>query len=161
MSVAAIDVDLGKHWKGDGIIFSAELLDLFGVAGLLVSELVAWKSENREAARGEPLMQRLQTPVLRREPASARGVDDQQNLTLEPLQRNVLAAERLCREIVNSCHRVLSRLGGNLPDGIDRHRWRSAGFDRLAGEQAEILAVATGDDLNADGNTSHHSGGGG
>src|SRR6266536_4269078 len=39
MSVAAIDVDLGKHRKGDGIVAGAELLDLRGVTGLLAAEL--------------------------------------------------------------------------------------------------------------------------
>src|ERR1700720_2408645 len=85
MGVAAIDVDLGKHRKGDGIVAGAELFDLRGVTGLLATELVARKSENRKAARTKFLMQRLETPVLRRESASARGVDDQQHLTLEPL----------------------------------------------------------------------------
>jgi hypothetical protein len=69
MRVAAIDVDLGEHWKGDAKIAGAELLDLFGVAGFLVSELIARKSENRKAARGELLIQRFETFVLRREPA--------------------------------------------------------------------------------------------
>src|SRR5260370_538000 len=40
--------------------------------------------------------------------ASACGVDDQQNLTLEPFQWNVLAGKRLCREIMNASHRILS-----------------------------------------------------
>src|SRR5260370_230026 len=104
MCLAAIDVDLGKQRKGDGIVGRANLLDLFGVAGLLTAELVAGKSENREAARVKRLVQRLETAVLRRGPASARGVDDQQNLTLEPLQRNVLAGKRLGLEIVNTSH---------------------------------------------------------
>src|SRR5206468_7457118 len=56
MRACAIDLDLGKHREGDAVIFSAELFDLFGIAGFLVSELVARKSEDREAARGERLM---------------------------------------------------------------------------------------------------------
>src|SRR4051794_1971300 len=107
MSAVAIDVDLGEHREGDGIISCAELLDLCGVAGFLVSKLVAWKSENRKTPRGKLLMQRFETCVLRRESTGARGVDDQQDLTLEPLQRDVLAAERLCREIVDASHGVL------------------------------------------------------
>ena len=108
MRIAAVDVDLGEHRKGDGIVAGAELLDLRGVAGFLAAELVAGKSEHRKAARAEGLLQRLEALVLRGESAGARGVDDQQHLTLEPLQRNVLAGQRLCREIVNAGHRVLS-----------------------------------------------------
>src|SRR6266566_2437191 len=120
MRVAAIDVDLGKHRKGNGIIYCAELLDLPGVTGFLATELVAGKSENGEAARVKRLMQRLETSVLRREPASACGVDDQQNLTLEPLQRNVFAGKRLCLEIVNTSHGVLLKLVGNSFNARDR-----------------------------------------
>src|SRR6202042_220092 len=91
MSVAAVDIDLGEHRKGNAIIDGAELLDLAGVTGFLASELVAWESQNRKAAWREFLVQCLETPVLRGEPASAGGVDDQQNLTLKSLQRDVLA----------------------------------------------------------------------
>jgi hypothetical protein len=34
--------------------------------------------------------------------------------------------------------------------GVDRRRRRSTGFDRLAREQTEILAEATGNHLNTD-----------
>src|SRR5450631_1210940 len=104
--VATIDVDLGKHRKGDGIIAGAELLDLRGVTGFLAPELVTRKPENGKAARVERLMQRLEALVLRGKSARARGVDDQQHLTLEPLQWHVLAGKRLCREIMNAGHRV-------------------------------------------------------
>src|SRR5260370_36802396 len=108
MRVIAVDIDLGKHRKSDGVVAGAELFDLRGVAGLLAAELVARKSENRKAPQAKRLMQRLEALVLRRESASARGVDDQQDLTLEPLQRYVLAGKRLCRAIVIASHRVLS-----------------------------------------------------
>src|SRR6185295_8029814 len=107
--VAAVDVDLGEHRKGDGILARTKLLDLFRVARFLTAELVAGKSEHREAAGTERLMQRLEALILRGEAAGARGVDDQENLTLEPLQRNVFAGKRFCREIMNACHRVLSK----------------------------------------------------
>src|ERR1700737_3139984 len=109
MRARAIDVDLGEHRKRDRIVAGAELLDLPGVTGFLASELVARKSEDRKAARAELPMQRFEPPVLRGEPASARGIDDQHNLTLEPLQRNVFAGKRLCREIVDASHRDSSK----------------------------------------------------
>src|SRR5258706_11769012 len=64
--LAAIDVDLGKHRKGDGIVGRAKLLDLFGVDRLLTAELVEGKSENREAERVKRLVQRLETAVFLR-----------------------------------------------------------------------------------------------
>jgi hypothetical protein len=54
MRLAAIDVNLGEHRKGDGVIAFAELLNLFGVARFLPAELVAGKAQHGEAARREP-----------------------------------------------------------------------------------------------------------
>src|ERR1700738_3442440 len=107
MRAEAVDVNLGEHRKGDGIGIGAELFDLGRVAWFLASELVAGKSEYRKSARGECLMQRFEPAVLRREPTGARGVDDQENLALEPLQRNVLAGKRGGREIVDASHLFL------------------------------------------------------
>src|ERR1019366_1098222 len=106
MRVAAIDVDLVKQRKADGIVGGAELLNLRGVARFLAPELVARKSEHRKAPRSESFLQRLEALVLRGKSTGARGVDDQQNLTFEPLQRNILAGERFCREIVNAGHGI-------------------------------------------------------
>src|SRR4051812_4946442 len=106
MRARAIDIDLGEHGKADGIVAGAKLLDLPGVAWLLTSKLVAGKPKHRKAARGKLRMQRLQAPILRRKSASARSVDDQENLALESLQRNVLAGKRSCRELVNAGHRL-------------------------------------------------------
>src|SRR4051812_26169108 len=66
---AAIDVDLGEHRKGDGVIAAAELLDLPAIAGFLAAELVAGESQHRKAARSERLMQFLEALVLRSETA--------------------------------------------------------------------------------------------
>src|SRR6476660_376987 len=137
MRVAAIDVDLGEHRKRHVILGFAERLDLLGVARLLRAELVAGEAEHRKAARPKLALQLLEALVLRREPAGARGVDDQEHLPLEPLQRHLLTGERLRRKIINAWHRVLSKSAG----GIDRRRRRSAGLDRLAGSEAEILPV--------------------
>src|SRR4051812_9043078 len=137
MLMAAIDVDLRKHRKRNGVIAFAELCDLAGIAGLLGTELVAGKAEHCKAARRKLLVQRFETPVLRRESAGACGIDDQEHLTLEPSKRYVLAGQRFCREIINARHRVSS-----LVERIDRSRRRSPGFDRLARGQTEILAIA-------------------
>src|ERR1700761_8291926 len=120
MRVAAVDVDLGKHRKGNAIIDGAELLDLARVAGFLASKLIARETQNRKAAGRELLMQRFQTLVLRRESTSARGIDDQQDLTLEPLQRNLVARQRLCREIMDARHRDSLSLVAHSFSGSDR-----------------------------------------
>src|SRR5258708_34997033 len=107
MRAGTVDVDLGEHRKCHGIFGLAEWFDLLGVARLLRAELVAGKAEHRKAARPQLLLQRLQALVLRREPAGARGIDDQEHLPLEPPKRDVFACERLRRKIINAWHRVL------------------------------------------------------
>src|SRR4051812_15093919 len=104
MRVVTVDVDFCKHRKGYGIVARSELLDLGRIAGLLITELIAGESEHRETARRKLAMQCLETLVLRREPAGARGVDDQQHLALELLQRDLLAGERLRRKIIDASH---------------------------------------------------------
>src|SRR5205823_14416909 len=132
---AAIDVDRGKQRKRDGIIAFAEFCDLRGVARFLRAELVAGKAEYGKTARRKLLVQRFETAILRREPAGARGVDDQENLALVPFERHLLAGQRVGREIVNARHSVLSG------SGIDRRRRRAAGLDRFARGKTEIFAV--------------------
>src|SRR5215207_6644466 len=154
MRMAAVDIDLGEHRKCHVILALAEFFDLFGVARLLPAELVAGKAEHRKAARRKFTLQLLQALVLRREPAGARGVDDQEHQTFKPLQRNLFAGERTRRKIINAWHRVLSKSAGR----IDRRRRCSTGFDRLAGSKAQVLAVTSGNQLYADGHTSDQSG---
>src|SRR6185295_10218427 len=91
MGLAAIDVDLGEHREGHGILRFAELRNLRSVTGFLRAELVAGKTEHGKAAVRILLMQLLQTLVLRRETAGARGVDDQEHLALEALERDLFA----------------------------------------------------------------------
>lgn len=49
-----IDVDLGKHRKGDGILPLAELRNLRRITRLLRAELVAGKPSTRKATRRVP-----------------------------------------------------------------------------------------------------------
>jgi hypothetical protein len=132
MRMAAVDIDLGEHRKCHVILALAEFFDLFGVARLLPAELVAGKAEHRKAARRQFALQLLQALVLRREPAGARGIDDQEHLTFKPLQRNLFTGERTRREIINAWHRVLSKLTRR----VDRRRGSSTGLDRLARREA-------------------------
>src|SRR5581483_12024197 len=101
MGIGAIDVDLLEHRKTDCVIALAKLLDFGSAARLLPTELVAGKTEHRKPPRRIGLLQRLQTLILRGETAGARGVDDQKDLTLKALQRDVLAFERPGPEVVD------------------------------------------------------------
>src|SRR3954452_13803201 len=93
-------------------------------------------------------MQRLHALILRCESARAGGVDDQEHLTLEPPERNLFTGERLSGEIIDTCHPN----SFDLAHRIDRSRRRATGFDRLTRSQAKVLAVAAGNDLDADWN---------
>src|SRR5262249_4616203 len=48
--IRPIDVDLGEHWKGHVISGRTEILDLVGIARLLLAELIARKAQHRETA---------------------------------------------------------------------------------------------------------------
>src|SRR5262249_34479047 len=77
MPAGPVDVDLGEQGEGDAVIHGAELSDLLRRSGLLLAELVAWEPGHGEPALGEPVMQPLQTLVLRRQPAMGCDVDDE------------------------------------------------------------------------------------
>src|SRR3954452_4155680 len=91
MRVRAVDVDLRKQWEGHIVLAGAERADLGRGAGLLGAELVTGKSEHGKAPGREVAVQRLEPALLRREPAGAGGIDDQQDLPREALQRDLLA----------------------------------------------------------------------
>src|ERR1022692_912129 len=82
MRVVAVDLDLREQRKVHAVIDLAEGLDLVIGPGLLMAELVARKAEHLQAAVLVLGIKRLQALVLRREPALAGGVDDQQDLAL-------------------------------------------------------------------------------
>src|SRR6478672_2293770 len=117
MRIAAVDVDLLEQGKADLIFAVAELGDLFGVARLLAAELVAGKAEHGKAARRQLAVQRLQPLILRGEAAFARGVDDEQHLSLELLQGNVLSRQRLGGEIIDARHMFALQFRGSIGDG--------------------------------------------
>ena len=80
MRVWTVDLDLAEERKGDVVLARAELLDLFVGAGLLLPELIA-----RETEHDEPLVlvlpvEALESRILRREPALAGDVHDEQRL---------------------------------------------------------------------------------
>ena len=77
---------------------AGKVLDLGVGSGLLISELIAREPEDLEAI--DVFMKRTQTCVLRREASSARDVDDQADLALEPIERHLVARDRGHLEVV-------------------------------------------------------------
>src|SRR5579875_213267 len=86
MRPLAVDLDLGENRKLDPVIELAKFFDLLVRARLLMAELIAWESEDFEAAIAVLGVQLLQALVLRRVAAAAGGVDDQQHLALVSAQ---------------------------------------------------------------------------
>jgi|ADGO01.1.fsa_nt_gi hypothetical protein len=68
MRSGAIDLDLLEHGEAHAVVLLAERADLFGRAGLLGAELVAWKAEHHQAALAILSIERLETFVLRVKP---------------------------------------------------------------------------------------------
>src|SRR6185312_4228838 len=90
--IGPVDVDLGEHREADAVIYLAELADLVLAARLLVAKLVAREAEHGEALGVKLFVELLQPLILRREPAFARGVDDEQHLSAIVAERDVFPA---------------------------------------------------------------------
>ena len=82
-----------------------DMADLLVRAGLLGTELIARKPENRETARLVALVKCMQTCILGSEASLAREVDHQADLAREARQLHLLAGNRLHLEIVHARHR--------------------------------------------------------
>src|SRR5215207_3945766 len=66
VAARSVDFDLLGDRERDAVVRRAELLDLLGAARLLTAELVARKSDHREALRSVLLLQCFERGVLRR-----------------------------------------------------------------------------------------------
>jgi hypothetical protein len=78
--IHAVHFDLCEHREGDAVVPGAELLDLCFAARLLLPELITGEAEHHKTPVHEFVVERLQPLVLRREPALARDIDDEQRL---------------------------------------------------------------------------------
>src|SRR5438132_4137777 len=87
---------LGEERKFHRVLAIAEFLDLLRAARLLLAEVVRREAEHHEAARLVLLRERLQALVLRRIPALARGVHDEDHLA--GIRAEVL---RIAREVLH------------------------------------------------------------
>src|ERR1700733_5667252 len=106
MSVGSIYIDLPEHCKIHAIITLAEVGDMLAIAWLLPAELIAWEPKHFQASVRIFFMQLLQSRILRRESTLARGIDDQQNVTLVLVESNFLAIKCLSFEFVYRAHKI-------------------------------------------------------
>ena len=91
LCVLAIDVDFLKQGKGHAKVALTKVSDLLCIAGLLVAELVAGKSEYHQTAILEFLIQGFKALILGGEPTLAGGIHNQEHLALELFKRNRIA----------------------------------------------------------------------
>ena len=99
-----IDITLFHNLEGYAVVQLAELLNLSVVTWILFLELVAGETDNDQSLVLVFLVQFLQSCKLRSETTLAGCVDNQQYLTLELSEINLLAFARLSLEIINLCH---------------------------------------------------------
>src|ERR1700733_1355584 len=99
-----VDLDLGEHREGHVVGGLAEVLDLLVAAWFLLLELVAGKSEYLQAPVLVIAVQRLQALILRRQPALARHVHDQQHLAVVIAQRYLAPVNGGPREVMRIRH---------------------------------------------------------
>src|SRR5689334_22699136 len=100
MCTGAVDIDLGEHRELHAEGGAAETLNLLVAARFLPAKLIARKAKHRESLRAVLLMQRLQPIVLRRKPALARHVDDEQDLPLVRRKSGLLPIRGLDGDVV-------------------------------------------------------------
>jgi len=104
MRVGAVDVDLAQHREGDVVGGLAEVLDLGVGARLLLPELIAGEADDLQAPVPVVAVERLQAFVLRRQPALAGHVHDEQHLALVLAERYLAAVRRGGGEVVHAGH---------------------------------------------------------
>jgi PII-like signaling protein len=102
--VGAVDVDLAQHREGDVVGGLAEVLDLGVGARLLLPELIAGEADDLQAPVPVVAVERLQAFVLRRQPALAGHVHDEQHLALVLAERYLAAVRRGGGEVVHAGH---------------------------------------------------------
>ncbi len=122
----AVDLNLGEHWEVNVVLLGDKLEYLRVAARLLLSELIARKTDDSKTLVGIVVMKRTQTCVLIGEASERGDVDHQYDLVLEVAQLHGLPRDGIHLEIVETRHslslfrvtasveaaRLLRRLGG-------------------------------------------------
>lgn len=89
----AINVDLAEH-REVNVVLARRKREYLGVAaGLLSTELIARKRENRQTTRPKFGLKGTQTCVLWRQPSTTRDIDDETVTALEHREINDIAAD--------------------------------------------------------------------
>src|SRR5205085_10398378 len=121
---------LREHREVDGVLVDAELRDLLVRAGLLAAEVVHRKAEHHQAAVAVFAEERLQSVVLRRIAALARGVDDK---------------KYLARVVAQGLRAFVERLHVAIEEGgAGRHRARAREQEDANKEGAHRASMAAG-----------------
>lgn len=81
MGLGPINVDFGKHGKGNLVVILAKRQNLFMAAGILFAELVAGKTQYFQALCLILEVECLESFEMRGEPALAGGIDNEQDLS--------------------------------------------------------------------------------
>ena len=121
VGAGAVHLGPGHHRETHAVIDLAKAGYVAVRAGVLRAELVARKTQHRQALIGILFVQFLQAGKLRRETALAGGVDDQQHLALELRQSNGVAVDLADFKIVQR------GVGGGHGRDSWRGRWQIAG----------------------------------
>ncbi len=126
MRRSTVDIDLGKHWERHAIIEAAKIPDFLFVAWLLASELIAGEAEDDKSLILVFFVNRFQSGILRREPAFAGDIDNQQHLAAKIAEIFVLPVNRLCRKVINCHFPIMTR-----QDRQARNRFTSTSYLRI------------------------------
>ena len=101
VGMGAVDIDFGKHGKGDTKIFFAEGADLGFGARLLRAKLIGGKAQHGEAAILEFAVKLFETGVLQGEAAFTGGVHNKQCLAIETVETDRAPIEQWGGELIN------------------------------------------------------------
>ena len=93
-TASSVHFDFGKQGKIHVVLERAETLNLGGITGLLVSELIAGKAQHGKPTILESPIKRFEAGILRCEPALARDVDHQGGPTQKATQFAGLTVDR-------------------------------------------------------------------
>jgi hypothetical protein len=93
MGRGPIHVDFGKDGKADAVVLLAKCADLFCCSRFLPAKLIGGEAKHSESAIFVRLVEPPEPRVLRCKAALARGVDDQQDLSLEFAKTGLAAVE--------------------------------------------------------------------
>src|SRR5262249_49116772 len=98
--------DLLEHRERDIVGELAELLDLFGCARLLTTEIVARETQHIERPTLHLALQLLETVILRGEPALARHIDDEAHFPPIHAEVRRFTHQRHRLHVVEGAHRT-------------------------------------------------------